>query len=115
MPGWEKESWGYHGDDGNTFTSSSVGTPFGPLFTTGDVIGCGIDFTLRKAFYTKNGALLGYAFDDIGEDKMVRYPAVGMCTLNEAIKANFGQESFKYDIDFHILCAREQQMPIKII
>lgn len=25
----------------------------------GDVIRCGIDFTLSKAFYTKNGVLLG--------------------------------------------------------
>lgn len=25
----------------------------------GDVIGCGIDFVLRKAFFTKNGAFLG--------------------------------------------------------
>lgn len=25
----------------------------------GDVVGCGIDFVLRKAFFTKNGAFLG--------------------------------------------------------
>lgn len=27
--------------------------------TAHDVIGCGVDFTLNKAFYTKNGTLLG--------------------------------------------------------
>jgi hypothetical protein len=25
----------------------------------GDIIGCGVDFTQNKVFYTKNGALLG--------------------------------------------------------
>ena len=29
------------------------------LFLVGDIIGCGIDFTQNKIFYTKNGSLLG--------------------------------------------------------
>lgn len=78
LPGWGRDSWGYHGDDGNAFASERDGKPFGPQFTSkssythpyldrtgltclvaGDVIGCGIDFKLSKVFYTKNGVLLG--------------------------------------------------------
>ena len=39
LPGWEKDSYGYHGDDGNSFCSSGNGKKYGPTFTTGDVIG----------------------------------------------------------------------------
>ena len=39
LPGWEPHSYGYHGDDGNSFCSSGNGQPYGPTFTTGDVIG----------------------------------------------------------------------------
>ena len=39
LPGWEKDSYGYHGDDGNSFCSSGNGKKYGPQFTTGDVIG----------------------------------------------------------------------------
>ena len=39
LPGWEKDSYGYHGDDGNSFSSSGNGKKYGPTFTTGDIIG----------------------------------------------------------------------------
>ena len=39
LPGWEDKSYGYHGDDGHSFCSSGNGQPYGPTFTTGDVIG----------------------------------------------------------------------------
>jgi hypothetical protein len=45
LPGWEVNSWGYHGDDGRAFASRGTGESFGPTFTTGDVVGCGIDWT----------------------------------------------------------------------
>lgn len=57
--GWESKSFGYHGDDGNKFESTGTGAPYGPLFTTGDTIGCAINFFSKKAFYTKNGKNLG--------------------------------------------------------
>ncbi|CAI2169231.1 3659_t:CDS:2 [Funneliformis geosporum] len=59
LPGWEPKSFGYHGDDGNKFESNGTGAPYGPIFTTGDIIGCGINFYKKKAFYTKNGKNLG--------------------------------------------------------
>ena len=65
LPGWDKHSYGYHGDDGNSFCSSGTGQPYGPTFTTGDVIGCGINLVDNTAFYTKNGHHLGIAFTDL--------------------------------------------------
>ncbi|KAG2129772.1 hypothetical protein DEU56DRAFT_816636 [Suillus clintonianus] len=105
LPGWEKNSWGYHGDDGSSFAAEKTGTPYGPQFGAGDVIGCGIDFSQNRAFYTKNGALLGSVFDNIGKDCDI-YPAVGLCYLGESVRANFGQDPFRFDIEDHVLQQR---------
>ena len=35
LPGWDKNSYGYHGDDGHSFFASGTGVPYGPTFTTG--------------------------------------------------------------------------------
>ncbi|CAI2184104.1 5394_t:CDS:2, partial [Funneliformis geosporum] len=43
MPGWEDSSWGYHGDDGNTYFNSD-NEPYGTGFMTGDTIGCCLNF-----------------------------------------------------------------------
>lgn len=65
LPGWDKHSYGYHGDDGHSFCSSGTGQPYGPTFTTGDYIGCGINLVDNTCFYTKNGHNLGIAFTDL--------------------------------------------------
>ncbi|KDE02423.1 hypothetical protein MVLG_07019 [Microbotryum lychnidis-dioicae p1A1 Lamole] len=116
LPGWEDHSWGYHGDDGRAFCCLGTGEPYGPTFTTGDVIGCGIDWTGMapqsmkerhrpkdadkkgggRAFFTKNGEFLGYAFSNLHG---FLYPSVGLRTPGEIVKANFGAEPFRFDID----------------
>ncbi|KAH7930594.1 SPRY-domain-containing protein [Leucogyrophana mollusca] len=107
LPGWEPNSWGYHGDDGSSFAAETSGTPYGPNFGAGDVIGCGIDFSQNRIFYTKNGALLGMVFENVGKDCEL-YPAVGLCHSGESIRANFGHEPFKYDIEDHVQQQRDQ-------
>ncbi|KAH8254725.1 hypothetical protein KR032_012001, partial [Drosophila birchii] len=92
--GWDKQSYGYHGDDGNSFSSSGNGQTYGPTFTTGDVIGCCVNFVNNTCFYTKNGVDLGIAFRDL-PTKL--YPTVGLQTPGEEVDANFGQEPFKFD------------------
>lgn len=96
LPGWDKHSYGYHGDDGHSFCSSGTGQAYGPTFTTGDVIGCGINLIDGSCFYTKNGHHLGIAFQDLPSGL---YPTVGLQTPGEVIDANFGQEPFKFDIE----------------
>jgi hypothetical protein len=59
LPGWETESWGYHGDDGYSFACSANGKGYGPKFASQDVIGCGLNFRTGQAFFTKNGVHLG--------------------------------------------------------
>jgi len=98
LPGWTRESYGYHADDGNTFTGDSTkGHSFGPTFTTGDVIGCGYNLVEGKLFFTKNGLNLGKAFDDMPSNILL-YPTIGLKTPGEEVQANFGQEDFVYDI-----------------
>ncbi|KAI1878720.1 hypothetical protein JX265_002897 [Neoarthrinium moseri] len=95
-PGWESDSYGYHGDDGNIYNGQNVGKHYGPPFATGDTIGCGINFRTGTAFFTKNGVYQGIAFRDV---KGKLYPVVGMKRNGEHIRANFGQTPFIFDID----------------
>ena len=59
LPGWEPESWAYHGDDGSLYNGSSNGKLWGPRFGSMDVIGCGFNFRTGNIFFTRNGLSLG--------------------------------------------------------
>jgi hypothetical protein len=106
LPGWETESWAYHGDDGKIFFGESTGKNYGPTFTINDIIGCGINFWTGCAFFTRNGVDLGVAFREL---KNVRpFPSVGMKKHSGAwASVNFGQRPFVFDIDG--MMAREQK------
>uniref|UniRef100_A0A8C3XJ81 RAN binding protein 9 n=2 Tax=Chelydra serpentina TaxID=8475 RepID=A0A8C3XJ81_CHESE len=88
LPGWDKHSYGYHGDDGHSFCSSGTGQPYGPTFTTGDVIGCCVNLINNTCFYTKNGHSLG-----------MKNNHLGLQTPGEVVDANFGQHPFVFDIE----------------
>ncbi|KAE9420732.1 hypothetical protein Angca_008070 [Angiostrongylus cantonensis] len=97
LPGWDRYSYGYHGDDGNFFSFSGNGVSYGPKFTSGDVIGCGINLVNKTIFFTKNGVHLGVASRDL-EHIDDLYPTVGLQTTGEVVDANFGQRPFRFDI-----------------
>ncbi|KAI9347929.1 hypothetical protein DFJ73DRAFT_835852 [Zopfochytrium polystomum] len=98
LPGWDNLSWGYHGDDGYSFESSGKGKPYGPTFSTGDTIGCLVNFRRRTVSFTKNGIEIGIAFRNMKMQNEL-YPVIGMRTPNEELVANFGSCPFKFDID----------------
>ncbi|KAJ6221325.1 hypothetical protein RDWZM_007137 [Blomia tropicalis] len=106
LPGWDKQSYGYHGDDGHSFNSSGTGQPYGPTFTTGDVIGCGFNLIENKCFYTKNGLNLGVAFSDLAAVPL--FPTVGLQTPGEELEANFGLEPFSYDIEQDMIALKKR-------
>lgn len=106
LPGWEKQSWGYHADDGWAFPGHKEGNPYGPTFETGDVIGCGIDFTQHKVFYTKNGTFLGLVFENVGKTVDI-YPAIGLRHTGESIRVNFGHSAFRFAIADHVQSQRD--------
>ncbi|NXJ96015.1 RBP10 protein, partial [Corythaixoides concolor] len=97
LPGWDKHSYGYHGDDGHSFCSSGTGQPYGPTFTTGDVIGCCVNLINNTCFYTKNGHSLGKFLLLPSQSNL--YPTVGLQTPGEIVDANFGQQPFVFDIE----------------
>ncbi|KAK1829062.1 SPRY domain-containing protein [Podospora conica] len=103
-PGWEPDSWGYHGDDGNCFSAQNVGKAYGPKFGPGDTVGCLVNFRQGQASFTKNGDLLGVAFRnlDLRESKVALYPTVGLKRPGDHVMANFGQVPFQFDIDGYV-------------
>jgi hypothetical protein len=65
LVGWEAGTIGYHGDDGYLYLGSGKGTAFGPTYSTGDVIGCGVNFNKKAVFFTKNGQYIGTAHSNM--------------------------------------------------
>ena len=101
MPGWDKYSYGYHGDDGGIFHGKgTMVRAYGPSFGVGDVIGCGVDYHARAIFYTRNGKFMGYAFENLELEVLQQdlYPIVGMDT-HCPIACNFGcNKPFVFDL-----------------
>lgn len=96
QPGWEPNSYGYHGENGHKFSASQTGMEFGPRFGTGDVIGAGIHLEKQQIFFTKNGKFMKVAFEGVRGEL---YPTIGLHSRNECVEVNFGQKPFVYDLD----------------
>ncbi len=91
QPGWSQNSIGYHADNGNLYHNSGSGRVFGPSCTTGDRMGCGVDFDtdrdggLVHVFFTKNGHQLG----NLVKMRLPAgglYPLVGMHSRGEKVR-----------------------------
>ncbi|CAB40405.1 putative RanBPM protein [Guillardia theta] len=102
LPGWEKKSLGYHGDDGNLFIDSGIGKKYGPKYGYGDIIGVCWNKFNNSIFFTKNSIPLEYidvfkVFTDITNV----YPIIGLRSFDESIEANFGNKPFDFDINLY--------------
>ncbi|KAB8446202.1 hypothetical protein FH972_025184 [Carpinus fangiana] len=97
LPGWETESWAYHGDDGYIFCQTPSGKAYGPRYGYMSTIGCGINFRTGCIFFTKDGIHLGTAFHDIRHHAL--FPSVGMKKPGEHLRVNFGGSPFVFDVD----------------
>ncbi|OBZ90270.1 Ran-binding protein 10 [Choanephora cucurbitarum] len=99
LPGHDAFSFGYHGQSGQIFKQKQA-QDYGPNYSSGDVIGCGVNFATGNVFFTKNGIFLGSAFEF--DTDASYYPCVGLSTPGERMTANFGQEPFLFDIVHYI-------------
>ncbi|KAJ3239871.1 Ran-binding protein 9 [Chytriomyces hyalinus] len=133
LPGWDPRSYGYHGDDGFIFECTGKGRTFGPTYTSGDVVGCLVNYFENTISFTKNGLMIGlyicasfypkafgklaraYAFVNTGvafrniSPSVPLHPTVGFRTPEECMEINFGFETpFKFDIDSYVLEAQQK-------
>ncbi|CAM9609346.1 unnamed protein product, partial [Choristocarpus tenellus] len=98
QPGTEPESYGYRGNNGRVYGDSPRGREFGPSFSTDDTVGLGVKFSTREVFITLNGQLLGVAFRGAGNGCRPLYPSVSLHSPGEAVRVNFGQRPFLFDL-----------------
>eukprot|EP01103_Thecamoeba_quadrilineata_P016648 TRINITY_DN5615_c0_g1_i1.p1 TRINITY_DN5615_c0_g1~~TRINITY_DN5615_c0_g1_i1.p1 ORF type:complete len:455 (-),score=74.06 TRINITY_DN5615_c0_g1_i1:2-1366(-) len=96
LPGMEKHSFGYHTEDGSLHKGTAA-LPYGPTCTTGDVIGCCLNFLDNLVFFTKNGLRLGVANKDLLNASLPIYAMVGTRGSGDELLTNFGQGPFVFD------------------
>lgn len=113
QPGWEANSYGYHGDDGLLYRGQGKGEAFGPTYTVNDTVGGGINYASQEFFFTKNGAVIGHVYKEV---KGRLYPTIAVHSQNEEVSVNFGKEPFVFDLKAYEAQERtKQQMTIEKI
>ncbi|KAF7141577.1 hypothetical protein RHSIM_Rhsim06G0114100 [Rhododendron simsii] len=111
QPGWEANSYGYHGDDGFLYRGHGKGESFGPTYTAGDTVGGGINYASQEFFFTKNGTVVGTVYKDV---KGPLFPTIAVHSQNEEVRVNFGKEPFVFDLKvFEAQERAKQQMMIE--
>jgi hypothetical protein len=104
LPGWNRLSFGYHGDNGGFYHGSGRmqkrSFPFGP----GDTVGCGIDYARRGIFFTRNNIFLGFVWKGLDIkflSKTKLYPIVGIDSKHP-VSVNLGSRPFEFDLSRYI-------------
>lgn len=103
--GCEERSFGYHSVNGRKYCYgyNNEGKAYGPTFTVGDVVGCGINFSQDEVFFTKNGKNLGTAFSKVNcSGTGLLYPTISLHSPGEKVSVNFGNRPFKFDLESFI-------------
>jgi hypothetical protein len=107
QPGWDSNSYGYHGDDGQIFHNHNAkkGKPFG----ADDNIGCGIQYIDGNfsIFFTKNGNLLEELYEIKNEGLTEFYPVIAIDSFNK-VNVNFGKKPFCFDLQNYNIIISEK-------
>ena len=102
MPGWDKGTIGYHGDDGGIFHNDEEPQFVCETYGKGDTVGC----MMKKLMidnhqyifvnFFKNGKnLKASRYVDEGE----YYPTIGMGSAGAKVTSNLGETDFVYKIE----------------
>ncbi len=91
MPGWNRNSIGYHGDDGRLYHERGSGSEFGPRCEVGHRMGCGLDFSSEDTgyvdvFFTRNGERVGGKSVRIKRPLHGLYPLIGLHSNGESVR-----------------------------
>lgn len=98
QPGWDRDSWGYHSDDGRFYHGSGTEPiDFGPTFKPGDTVGCGYSVLSHKIFFTHNGEFVSSP-SAAKPAQLPLHPLIGIDT-RAPLRLNFGQEPFCFNLD----------------
>ena len=102
MPGWNKNTIGYHGDDGGIYQGSGCAVEETDTFTTHDVVSCQVKRVrideLRFGTviqFGKNGKTVGPLMYMMNEHL---HPVIGMGTPGARAKTNLGEDAFAYEL-----------------
>lgn len=88
LPGFSPTSYGYRSDTGCKIFNSKCSI-YGPRFTSGDTIGCGINSNTGALYFTKNGKFLGYAYYPVVQYEGL-FCHIGLHCKFATVKLNFG-------------------------
>lgn len=120
MPGWGKDSYGLHADDGGFFNQRPFGITFCEPWSSGDtckichqyyivygdltllsVVGLGINYATKQLFITRNGTLMGTLGKKL-RNLMHLHATIGINYLDNKCRVNFGQKPFEFNLENYL-------------
>ena len=114
--GWDWNSLGYHADNGNMYHASEQGKEFGFTCTTGDRMGCGIDFEsssnqgMVQVYFTKNGKRIKDSVE-INIAKGGLFPALALNSEGEKVRLILNPSSQSDEDEDVIMSDPNQLLP----
>ena len=124
LPGWDKLSYGYHGDNGGLYHGTGRNIGLVGTFGLGDTVGMGVDYVNRHIFVTKNGQFVTVAFPNLSAKMLSRthlLPVIGLYTRH-SVAVNYGGMAKPFAFDLAAYCNHDQkqfgrssQVPMEVL